>query len=112
LLNASQQLGGSLGLAIFTAVATSRTQHLLATHTPAPQALTSGFSRALTVGSVFILASAVIALRATNTRGEAESQPSIGGSEPSATDPVTRQTMPPTDANRHVTFSPPDPSYE
>jgi hypothetical protein len=28
LLNASQQLGGALGLAIFTAVATSRTNHL------------------------------------------------------------------------------------
>ena len=29
LLNASQQVGGALGLAIFSAVATSRTQHLL-----------------------------------------------------------------------------------
>ncbi|MEA2144758.1 MAG: hypothetical protein QOG59_345, partial [Solirubrobacteraceae bacterium] len=35
-------------------------------------ALTSGFQRALLVGSAFILASAVIALRATNTRGEAD----------------------------------------
>jgi EmrB/QacA subfamily drug resistance transporter len=70
LLNASQQLGGALGLAIFSAVATSRTDHLLAAHAPAAQALTSGFQRALMVGSVFILAAAVIALRATNTRGE------------------------------------------
>ena len=30
LLNASQQVGGALGLAIFTAIATSRTDHLLA----------------------------------------------------------------------------------
>jgi MFS family permease len=70
LLNASQQLGGALGLAIFSAVATSRTGHLIAAHTAVPQALTSGFQRALTVGSVFLLASAVIALKATNTRGE------------------------------------------
>jgi EmrB/QacA subfamily drug resistance transporter len=70
LLNASQQLGGALGLAIFSAVATSRTNHLLAAHASLPQALTSGFQRALTVGSIFILASAFIALRATNTRGE------------------------------------------
>jgi MFS family permease len=70
LLNASQQLGGALGLAIFTALATSRTHHLLATHTPPPDALTSGFQRALLVGSIFILAAAIIALRATNTRGE------------------------------------------
>jgi EmrB/QacA subfamily drug resistance transporter len=70
LLNASQWLGGALGLAIFTAVSTSRTNHLLAGGTPASQALTSGFQRALLVGSMFVLASAVIALRATNARGE------------------------------------------
>jgi EmrB/QacA subfamily drug resistance transporter len=70
LLNASQQVGGALGLAIFTAIATSRTQHLLATHAPVAHALTAGFQRALLVGSVLILAAAVIALRATNTRGE------------------------------------------
>jgi EmrB/QacA subfamily drug resistance transporter len=70
LLNASQQLGGALGLAIFSALATSRTDHLLAGHTPPPEALTAGFQRALLAGSIFILAAAVIALRATNTRGE------------------------------------------
>jgi EmrB/QacA subfamily drug resistance transporter len=72
LLNASQQLGGALGLAIFSALATSRTHHLLAAHTPPAHALTSGFQRALLAGSVFILAAAVIALRATNTRGETD----------------------------------------
>ena len=72
LLNASQQLGGALGLAIFTAVSTSRTNHLLAAGTPPSQALTSGFKRALLIGSIFVLASAVTALRATNTRGEPE----------------------------------------
>jgi hypothetical protein len=71
LLNASQQLGGALGLAIFSALATSHTHHLLAAHTPPAEALTSGFQRALLAGSIFILAAAVIALRATNTRGEA-----------------------------------------
>jgi EmrB/QacA subfamily drug resistance transporter len=76
LLNASQWLGGALGLAIFTAVSTSRTNHLLAAGVPVSHALTSGFQRALLVGSIFVLASAVIALRATNTRGESE-QPTI-----------------------------------
>ncbi len=70
LLNASQQLGGALGLAIYSAIATSRTHDLLAGHAPLPHALTAGFSRALLVGSVFLLAAAVIGLRATNTRGE------------------------------------------
>ena len=70
LLNASQQLGGALGLAIYSAIATSRTRDLLAAHASPPHALTGGFSRALAVGSVFLLAAAIIGLRATNTRGE------------------------------------------
>ena len=70
LLNASQQVGGALGLAIFTAIATARTNHLLATHTPMAHALTSGFQRALLVGSILLLAAALLGLRATNTRGE------------------------------------------
>lgn len=70
LLNASQQLGGALGLAIYTALATSRTTHLLATHASPAQALTGGFQRALFVGSLFVLAAAILALRATNARGE------------------------------------------
>jgi MFS family permease len=101
LLNASQQLGGALGLAIFTAVATSRTQHLLTTHTPPPEALTGGFRDALLVGSIFILASAVIALWATNTRGEAAPERSApdpddyGAREAltSATGPETVETL-------------------
>jgi EmrB/QacA subfamily drug resistance transporter len=76
LLNSSQQVGGALGLAIFSAIATSRINDLLAAGTARPEALTSGFQRALLASSVFLLASAVVALRITNTRGEgAESEP-------------------------------------
>src|SRR5207302_3416705 len=46
LLNASQQLGGSLGLAIYSALATARTHDLLIAHASPAQALTSGFQRA------------------------------------------------------------------
>jgi EmrB/QacA subfamily drug resistance transporter len=70
LVNASQQLGGALGLAIFTALATGRTAHLLATHTAPNVALNSGLQRGLLASAIFLLASAFIALRATNTRGE------------------------------------------
>jgi EmrB/QacA subfamily drug resistance transporter len=70
LINASFQLGAALGLAIFSAVATSRTNHLLAAHSAVPVALTSGFHLALLVSSLFLVAAALIALRATNTRGE------------------------------------------
>jgi EmrB/QacA subfamily drug resistance transporter len=94
LLNASQQLGGALGLAIFTALATSRTQHLLATHTPVSNALTAGFQRALLVGSIFILASAVIALRATNTRGVNAARSTAESGEASAPVSVNGEVEP------------------
>jgi EmrB/QacA subfamily drug resistance transporter len=71
LLNASQQVGGALGLAIFSAIATSHTSHLLAARAAAPDALTAGFHRALLASSVFVIAAAIIALRTTNTRDEA-----------------------------------------
>jgi predicted MFS family arabinose efflux permease len=71
LLNASQQLGGALGLAIFSALATSRTSGLLADGAPPSEAMTSGFSRALLACAVFLAAASAVALRAANTRGEA-----------------------------------------
>ncbi len=77
LVNASQQVGGALGLAIFSAIATSRTNHLLASGVPAGHALTSGFHRALLAAGVFLLAAAIVALRTRNARGE-EIQPAAG----------------------------------
>jgi EmrB/QacA subfamily drug resistance transporter len=77
LLNASQQVGGALGLAIFSAVATSRTQHLLAAHAPQPHAVAAGFHRALLTGAAFVVASALIALRSSNTRGEADAETKV-----------------------------------
>ena len=68
LISTSQQLGPALGLAIFSAIATSRTNHLLAAHASPAQALTVGFQRALVAASIALLVAAVIALRATNTR--------------------------------------------
>jgi MFS family permease len=70
LINASTWLGGALGIAIFSAISTSRAHHLLATHAPAHAALTSGFQRALLGCAIAMLAAAVLAFRATNTRGE------------------------------------------
>ena len=70
LINASFQLGAALGLAIFSAIATSHTNHLLAVHVAPPEALTSGFHQALLASTIFLVAAAVIALGATNTKGE------------------------------------------
>ena len=72
LISASQQLGAALGLAIFSAIATARTSDLLHAASPSNQltALTSGYSHALVASAAFVLASALIALRAANTHGE------------------------------------------
>ena len=80
LVNTSTWLGGALGLAIFSVIATTRTQHLLTAHAGQPDALTSGFRYALIASSLFLVAAALIALRATNTRGEpaaAETAPAL-----------------------------------
>ena len=93
LINASLQVGAALGLAIFSALATARTNSLLAAHAARDVALTSGFHRALLAGSIFLVVAAVIALRAANTRGEPVSEISgviagDGVAGDSASDPV------------------------
>jgi len=75
LVNTSTWVGGALGLAIFSVVATSRTNHLLSRAVAPQDALTAGFHRALVACSFFLIAAAAIALRATNTRGEVPSAP-------------------------------------
>jgi EmrB/QacA subfamily drug resistance transporter len=72
LLNASQQLGSALGLAILSAIAITRTNGLLAAHTTRLGALAAGYHRGLLVGSIFMLGAAVIALRIGNTRAAAQ----------------------------------------
>jgi EmrB/QacA subfamily drug resistance transporter len=77
LINTSTWLGSALGVAIFSAVATSRTQDLLAAGAPRPEAFTSGFQRALAACAVFLVAAALIALCSTNTRGETTAVPAL-----------------------------------
>ena len=66
-LNASQQVGGALGLAVFSAIATARTGHLLASHTPPPEPMISRFHRALLLRTLCLAFAALFALRTTNT---------------------------------------------
>jgi EmrB/QacA subfamily drug resistance transporter len=86
ILNSAQQVGGALGLAIFSVLATSRTDHLLATGAGGHAAATGGFHRALLAGAVFAAAAALIALRTADTHeGPMEAQhptpvPESGGS--------------------------------
>ena len=67
LLNSSQQIGSALGLAILSAVAISRTNHLLASGTTPVEATKDGYHLALLVGSIMMATAALIALRIGNT---------------------------------------------
>ncbi|MBV9747526.1 MAG: MFS transporter [Acetobacteraceae bacterium] len=69
LIDTSTWVGGALGLAIFSAISTSRAHHLLTAHVPVDRALTAAFGRALEACSLFLAVAAAIALRATDTRG-------------------------------------------
>jgi EmrB/QacA subfamily drug resistance transporter len=59
LINTSQQIGGALGVAILTTVATSRTDGLLEEGREAPSAFVSGYSLAFWVGLAFAVVSLV-----------------------------------------------------
>jgi EmrB/QacA subfamily drug resistance transporter len=71
LASASAQLGSALGLAVFTAIAASHTQHLLGEHVGRSAALTSGCQHALVACSIFLVVAAAIATRAANSRHQA-----------------------------------------
>jgi EmrB/QacA subfamily drug resistance transporter len=63
LINTSLQVGGAVGLAVLTTVATLRTDHLVASGSDALDALTGGFSLAFLVGVAVALVSLVTALK-------------------------------------------------
>ena len=49
------QIGGALGLAVLSTIATSRTNHLAAAHHPINQAMTLGFHTAFLAAAGFVL---------------------------------------------------------
>ena len=62
LVNTTQQVGGSLGLAILSSVSISRISDALGGGSPLADALTHGFKGAFTVGAVFCAAGVVMAM--------------------------------------------------
>ena len=66
MINASTWLGGALGVAIFSAIAASRTNHRLAAGVSQPAALTSGFRAALLASAISLVVAAMIAFRSRN----------------------------------------------
>jgi hypothetical protein len=66
LLNASQQVGTALGLAVFTAIATARTNHLIRQHASTSVAVTGGYRWGLSAAAVALVIAAAVALRTQN----------------------------------------------
>ncbi|HEY2636579.1 MAG TPA: MFS transporter [Solirubrobacteraceae bacterium] len=62
LINTAQQIGGALGLAILSTVATSRTSDAIATGATKVDALTEGFQSAFAVGAGFAIVGIVLAV--------------------------------------------------
>jgi EmrB/QacA subfamily drug resistance transporter len=62
LINTSQQIGGALGVAVFSTVSTTRTSHLTKSGESLPSALTGGFSLAFWVAVGFAVAGLVATL--------------------------------------------------
>jgi MFS family permease len=89
LFNTSQQVGGALGLAVLSAVATARTTDVMdAAHgakAALPHALTEGFQNAFAVGAIF--AAVAIVLGAFLLRGRevaAQTETPVAVAEPEA----------------------------
>jgi EmrB/QacA subfamily drug resistance transporter len=75
LINTSQQIGGALGLAVLSTIATSRTDHLLAGGSNPAHALTEGFQRAFLGGSLIAalgFAATLLLIRTRDSRAHLE----------------------------------------
>jgi predicted MFS family arabinose efflux permease len=74
LFNTSQQIGGALGIAVLSTIATSQTSHALADGTSLPSALVHGFTNAFVVGAG-IAAVGIVAALTLIRRDELEQAP-------------------------------------
>jgi len=82
MINASTWLGGALGIAIFSALATSRTSHRIAAGVSQPAALTSGFRVALLAAAIALLVAALIAFRSRNATATDMAGPETAAATP------------------------------
>jgi EmrB/QacA subfamily drug resistance transporter len=104
LINTSQQIGGALGLAVLSTIATTRTDHVMASGTSTlPNGLTEGFQSAFLGGAVIAMLGFVATLILIRTRdskahvemsnAEAEAAPA-GASRPQGRSTPERRAKP------------------
>jgi MFS family permease len=75
LLNTSQQVGGALGLAVLTTIATSRTNHLIASHHTLGESLTLGFRLGFLGAAAFVLLGIIAAATIGTRQGRRSQRP-------------------------------------
>ena len=80
LINTSQQIGGALGIAALSTIASSHTDHALASGTPLPNALVDGFTAAFVAGTI-VAALGIVASLTLIRRRHLEQVPAV---EPTA----------------------------
>ncbi len=79
LYNTSVQLGGGLGLAVLTTVASARTDHLTGGGAPADAAITGGYGWGAVAGAGLVLVGVVLAVLMPAGAGRAAPTPSAAG---------------------------------
>lgn len=62
LINTSQQIGGAVGFALLSTIATSTTDDAVASGTPLPNALTDGFVNAFWAGAAIAFVGALVSI--------------------------------------------------
>ena len=83
-VNTAFMMGGALGLAVLAAIATSRTDNLLALGDSQAEALTGGYHAAFMVGALFAAVAGVLAatlLRPVSAPGHAMAEPATAQAE-------------------------------
>jgi EmrB/QacA subfamily drug resistance transporter len=68
LFNTSQQIGGALGIAVLSTIATTKSDNAVSSGTPLPTALTDGFEAAFIWGAVIAAAGILVALLLVRSR--------------------------------------------
>jgi EmrB/QacA subfamily drug resistance transporter len=89
LVNATQQVGGALGLAVLATLATTHTTNLLHEGKAVAPALVGGYHLAWLVGTALLVAAAIVAVTVLRpapalSKAEAESEPEIQSGAPVA----------------------------
>jgi hypothetical protein len=77
LINTSQQIGGALGIAALSAIATSTTSDEIAGGTPVALALTDGFQGAFVAGAAVALVGVLVAAFVVSRRDLVQDEPQV-----------------------------------